>query len=127
MYLMVKTEVSNWLDRKFLDWQYQQGGTRTLLEFADYLGIKQSTLSHYLSGRRMPNEAAAHLIAAKLGDEIYDLLGMQRPDPMLREMTKHWDQLSDEQQKRLLEYARELRLAREGADVEIKESVETGS
>lgn len=99
-------DVSRWLDKKFLDWQYQQGGSRTLTEFADWLGIPQSSLSNYMTGFRAPNEKAAYKLGAKLGWEIFDLLGLQRPDPLLQLITSLWDDIPEEKQKELADEAR---------------------
>lgn len=108
------TPITKWLDQKFLDWQQEQGGSRTLIEFADWLGIKQPTLSHYMTGRRTPNGKAAMILGAKLGWEIFDLLGWQRPDPVLQRIAQIWDNITDEQQKELAEMAQRMAEENEG-------------
>ena len=101
-------DVSKWLDKKFLDWQYEQGGSRTLTEFAEWLGIPQSSLSNYMTGFRMPNEKAAYKLGAKLGWDVFDLLGLQRPDPLLQLITRLWDDIPEEQQRALAEEAERM-------------------
>ncbi len=43
-----------------------------------------------------PGPASLPRIAAKLGPEIYDLLGLPRPDPDLQAVISNWGRLSDE-------------------------------
>lgn len=73
-------EVGRWLLGKMLDWQREQGERKTVEEFADYLGVKRGTVNQWLNGARKPKGAYVRLIADKFGPEIYDLLGLARPD-----------------------------------------------
>lgn len=43
-----------YLESEYLKWQQQQGGRRTVNEFADYLGVGQSTLSMWWNDERKP-------------------------------------------------------------------------
>lgn len=70
-----KMVIAKWLEMKFIDWQKQEGGRRSVREFGLYLGIPQSTLNNYLRGARAPSGDHVHRIAEKLGSEIYELLG----------------------------------------------------
>lgn len=92
---------NQWLEQQYLDWEHQSGHRKTLQQFADYLGISSSLLSHYLSGSREPAQVNLDKIADKLGDEAYDVLERPRPDPLLRNMIRKWGRLSDEQKARI--------------------------
>ncbi len=70
-----------WLDSQFVKWQNDQGGRRTLDDFADHRGFKCVTLSKWINGQRKPEKASVEQLAAKLGLEAYDKLRLQRPDP----------------------------------------------
>ena len=93
---MTDTSVANWLESKYIEWLSDSGQRRTVSEFAEWLGISRSLLSRYLSGSRTPSRKNAEKIAARLGPEIYDLLGLQRPDPLLKRVQAHWNCLTKE-------------------------------
>ena len=77
---MTMGKVATWLTKKFLEWQLIQGRSVNQAEFADYLGVEPSTYSTWINTDQPPGKHSADLIAAKLGPEIYDLLGLARPD-----------------------------------------------
>lgn len=68
----------------------------TLDDFAKYLGVSQPTVSSWLNGKRRPTGKNIDTIADLLGPEIYDLLGLQRPDPGLIYITRNWHHLSED-------------------------------
>lgn len=102
----------DWFERKYHEWR---GDTRkSMSQFAAYLGVSQATVSAWLNGtRRQPNTPKmAATLAAKLGPEIYDLLGRTRPtdrqDPALTEWTAIFVLASLEKRAHLLETARRV-------------------
>ena len=90
---MPPTEISAWLEGKYIAWISETGQRRTITEFADWLDISRPILSGYMNGSRRPGRENADKLAARLGPEIYDLLGLQRPDPLLQRLQAHWDAL----------------------------------
>lgn len=93
--------VSEWLESKFIEWIAQTGQRRTVKEFAEWLDISRTVVSRYLSGDRIPTRKNADKIAARLGPEIYDLLGLQRPDPLLQEIQANWSLLTETEQQQI--------------------------
>lgn len=87
---------SQYLEMKFLEWQQRQGGRKTIAEFAAHLGIAQTTASSYMNGVRKPEGEKLRKIAGKLGFEVYDVLGLPRPDEDLAYISQHWDTISEE-------------------------------
>ena len=82
------------LERKFLEWQTRAGGRKTVREFAEYLGFKQSTISMWWTGKNTPSdEAVLRRLADRLGLEVYDSLGLDRPDEDLLWIMNNWDYL----------------------------------
>jgi len=77
---MKNNPVANWLMKRYLSWQQKEDELKNINEFAEYLGVSQPTLSMWLGGSHLPSKHSADLLAAKLGPEIYDLLGLARPD-----------------------------------------------
>lgn len=93
---MKNTEFSQWLENKFIAWIAESGQRHTVTEFAEWLEIPRPLVSYYLSGERKPSRKSADLIAARLGPEVYDLLGFQRPDPLLQRLQAQWDRLTEQ-------------------------------
>ncbi len=84
------------LEQKYLEWQTAQGKRKTVQEFADYLGISQSVLSHYMNGKRKPTSDNLRMLSGKLGFVIYDVLGLPRPDKDLAFISQNWENVSPE-------------------------------
>jgi transcriptional regulator with XRE-family HTH domain len=84
-------KASEWLHQQFLKWEQGRGRRSTVTEFARYLGITQQSLSSYMSGAYQPRGANLSKIAARLGPEIFDLVGTPRSpvdDPAMEELKK---------------------------------------
>ena len=81
------------------------GGRKTIAEFGQYLGFAQTTISAWMNGTRLPDEASAHKLSLKLGDGIYDALKLPRPEENLTYLQRIWDQLSDKERKAIREQA----------------------
>lgn len=95
---MNKGTLANWLELKFAQWQpAQERSQRSLTAFAAYLGIKQQLLDTLINGKRTSiSNQTANSIAARLGPEIYDLVGLQRPDPDLARIESLWPRVAEE-------------------------------
>ena len=75
-------EFQQWLLQKYLDWQAEQGKPMTETKFAQYLGVRQQSLSGWLRGYYKPNGyKAINALVAKLGPEVYTLLDAEEPLP----------------------------------------------
>lgn len=104
---MTTRNFRQWLEFKFLEWQRNQGGRQTVLQFAKYLGVSQQTVSNWWNDEEVkPQGDNIIKLADKLGLEVYDVLGMPRPDPALYYIQKHWDDLPPELQSQLLAKAK---------------------
>lgn len=99
-----------WLEQKYLEWMVQSGKRQTLTAFAEYLGLGQSLVNQYLNGKiSTPSEESVHKMAKQLGPEIYDVLGLVRPDPQTQELMTLLGQLAPEQRDTALNLIRQLR------------------
>lgn len=68
---------SELLEAKYLEWRKGTGGKKTETEFAEWLGFKVSTVSTWWNEKSKPNdEKIIRRLAQKLGDEVYDALGI---------------------------------------------------
>ena len=94
------------LELKFLEWQSQQGGRKTVAQFAKFLGVGQSTVSMWWNNdERVPEGENLRKIAEKLGIEVYDVLGLPRPDADLLYLQSIWGELDPSQRRVLREQA----------------------
>ena len=87
---------SQYLELKFLEWQRNEGGRKTVKEFAGFIGVSQSTISSWWNGIRVPEGENIRKLEKKLGFEVYDVLGLPRPDEDLAYISQHWDTISAE-------------------------------
>lgn len=101
------SEFSSWFETKYLEWQIRESGRKSVDKFSTYLGVSQPAVSSWLNGHRKPTGRNVEKLAEKLGPEIYDLLGLQRPDQDLQFLARHWHQLSDNLKKEITETAAE--------------------
>lgn len=93
------------MEIKFIEWQRREGERKTVLEFADYLGSSQQTVSSWMNGSRKPTGDSIRLLAEKFGLEVYDILKIPRPDAGLFYLQKIWGQLPPEERRAILEKA----------------------
>jgi len=100
-------KISEWLTNKYLDWQKNEGGRRTIVQFAEWLDVPQTTVSSWLNGKAVPGGSKLIKLADKFGPEIYQLLGVDTPYnelPFLdRQILNLYHRLSPEAQRRFLE------------------------
>ncbi|MCI0551281.1 MAG: hypothetical protein L0287_10020 [Anaerolineae bacterium] len=100
---------SRLLETRYLEWRGRQkeGEKTTETEFAQWLGFSISTVSTWWNGKSEPNdEKIIRRLAQKLGDEVYDSLGRERPDFRLVFINEHWDEAGEERQKAAYEQVR---------------------
>lgn len=95
------------LESKYLEWQKNEGGRRTVAEFSDWLGFPQSTISTWWSKENIKpkDEQVLRKLSTKLGIEVYDVLGIPRPDPDLLYLTQNWGRFDSSFRKTLREQA----------------------
>jgi hypothetical protein len=112
------TPVAKWLQKKFRAWQAAQTSHRAgVTQFARHIGISRDDLNNYLLKGARPESVRLEKIGRTLGWEIYDLVGVPRPDPQLHAVTEAFQRLPAAQravaeavlcQPRLLELAGQL-------------------
>jgi hypothetical protein len=76
-----------WLNQKFVEWEKAQGGRQSYYAFARYLEVSQSGLSQWMVGSAAPGGDDLLSLAQKLGPEIYEILGLPRPNAEVQRMT----------------------------------------
>ena len=93
------------LEQKFLTWQNEQGRRKTLDDYAEYLGVGRSVLSNWLTGKRSPNTESLRVLSSRLGPEVYDVLGLDRPDPDLAFIEQQWQNLTPQARRAIRQQA----------------------
>jgi len=101
----MKKQFGEWLTRKYLEWQLD-AGRGTITEFAQYLGCPQQNVSRWMAGQSLP-DAQNVINLERLGLEVYDLVGLPRPDPDLVYLKRNWDSLPNDRKKAIARIARE--------------------
>ncbi len=81
---MTRHPFSILLERKFLEWQIEQGGRKSQAEFANLVGVSRAAFTMWLNDKHLPDRESAVKLANYLGPEILDALELPRPDPLLQ-------------------------------------------
>jgi hypothetical protein len=93
--------VKDWLNQKFTEWEKTQGRSQSYYTFARHLAVSQSGLAQWMTGNGVPGGDDLIAIAAKLGPEIYDMLGLPRPDTDVQRLTVSFASLPVDIRQRL--------------------------
>lgn len=77
----MSNSLDSWFERRYLEWQLNQGSRKSVQEFADFLGISQPYLTQLMNGNRDGmRPGTAYMIARKLQDySLLDILGLAYP------------------------------------------------
>lgn len=105
MYNKIVTELADWLNKRYLEWQVKTGVRQPMRAFADYLGIKPTSLSNWLNSSIPPSKDNVDKIAEKLGPEIYDILGLARPDPNEEKLLEMYRAIDPNDKEGFLDWA----------------------
>ena len=89
-------------------WESAQGKRTTLQGFADHLGVSQPLLSIWLKGDTKPSPEKVELLAAKLGNEIYEVLGLPKPDPDLTRLNQIWPHIPEAMRRSIVKQAEQF-------------------
>lgn len=91
----------DWLNQKFLEWEKTQGRKQSYYAFARYLEVSQSGLGQWMNGSGTPSGEDLLNIANKLGPEIYDTIGLPRPNAEVQRLTVSFANLPPDIRQRL--------------------------
>lgn len=91
-----------WLNQKFAAWEQAQGRKQSYYAFARYLEVSQSDLAQWMDGIGTPTGDDLRTLAAKLGPEIYEALGIPRPSPEGQKVTISFNNLPPDIRQRLI-------------------------
>ncbi len=93
--------IKDWLNQKFAEWEKSQGHKQSYYAFARYLEVSQSGLGQWMIGSGVPSGDDLLNIANKLGAEVYDILGLPRPNAEVQRLTVSFANLPPDIRQRL--------------------------
>lgn len=121
------------LDRAFLEYRIRQTRQRlsvSLNSFAGFLDFSPPIVNMWLSGSRLPSQGNVERLIPKLVElldlEVYDILGLPRPDPNLLRLTKAWSRIPVQFQQLLAEQAEKYAAEEENAPAGREKSIGEG-
>ena len=100
-----------WIQIMYVDWQSQVvKGRASLDEFAEYIGYSRSLISMWMSGKRLPTDEGMKRLAELFGDDVYEILGKDRPNPLLQAINARWERIPPDKQQKLLELSEQFEI-----------------
>ncbi len=93
--------VKDWLNQKFDEWEKAQGRKQSYYAFARYLEVGQTGLAQWMIGSGAPSGDDLLNVAKKLGPEVYDILGLPRPNAEVQRLTVSFANLPADIRQRL--------------------------
>jgi transcriptional regulator with XRE-family HTH domain len=68
-------EFKDFMDQEFRKWENRTGRRQNISTFARYLGVRQPSLSKWMSGAVIPDHANLDQLAKNLGSDVYKYAG----------------------------------------------------
>ncbi len=99
------TTFRQFIEMKFLEWQQKLGSRKTVKQFAEYIGVGQTTVSGWWNDGHEPQGETVTKLAKLFGVEVYDVLGLPRPEENLIYLQGIWDRLSERERRAIREQA----------------------
>ena len=90
-----------WLEQKYTDWEKNQSGMQSYYTFARFLDVGHSSLTLWISGAATPAGDDLAKIASKLGQEVFDILNLPRPNSPAAKLLSGFSTLPSAFQNRL--------------------------
>lgn len=99
-----KPQHQDWLEKRYVEWRKDKIGRKGgMAEFAVYLGIDYDVFMSYINKGVKPAGKNLDLIGARLGTEIYDLVGAPKPNVLQLYVINNFTRLSEDVQLKIKE------------------------
>ena len=102
--------IIEFLNRKFLEWQLEEGKKKSIEDFAKLFGASQPLFSQWLGGKRPISETYKKRIIEKYGDEAIVAFG---EDPDLYKVNANWEFMTPEASRTFREQSEKYRTENE--------------
>lgn len=76
----MNSKFPRWLEARFFIWQLRQTQRQSLRAYAKFLGFDHVVVVRWMHGTRRPTPENALVLARRYGSEVFDVLGLERPD-----------------------------------------------
>jgi transcriptional regulator with XRE-family HTH domain len=119
--MLLMPTIPDFLNHKFLEWQYKTGARKTLDDFAEYVGVSRPLLSQWMSGRKKPGPENQKRLIELYGNEALEAFGI---DPDLYSVQDKWNDLSPEERRATREDVENKAAKRQTGQNETKRSHE---
>jgi len=90
--------LSDFLNRKFVEWQAKEGRRKTIDHYAAFIGVSRPLLSMWMSGTKNPGPENKKRLIALYGDEAVVAFG---EDPDLYALQQNWNLMTPEKRRKL--------------------------
>lgn len=68
----------DWINQKYIDYLQTHGEHRTITEFAEWVGVAQVTMSHWMNGNREPGrQKSIDILVSRFGPDVYSVIGKE--------------------------------------------------
>ena len=105
MFIFTPVSVPEFLNKKFLDWQVQEGERKTISEYAGLFGARHNLMTMWMNGTRSPGPEYKQRIIGRYGAEAIEAFG---EDPDLHYVQQLWDELTPETRRVIRDQVEEL-------------------
>lgn len=99
--MKTKSPFQVWFKREYNRWRRSQGSEEDFLAFCALFGSEPVTVISWIQGEAVPKDAEVLCIAGVLGTEVYQLLGLAKPDMELLQIFNSFGHLRGELRGRL--------------------------
>ena len=122
MFTLSPVNIPDLLNKKFLEWQYQEGERKTIEEFAGLFGTSKSLMAMWMNGTRSPGPEYKARIIERYGEEAILAFG---EDPDLHAVINNWSFYSPEERRAFREQAEKKALENEAQRTSTKRRTRT--
>lgn len=82
MFYNTGVKFSGWITQKYVEWRGDAiGNERSITDFARMIGVTQQLMNTWMSGATPKSLKSIQALVLIFGDEVYDVLGLERPAP----------------------------------------------
>ena len=79
-----KMNFQEWFEQKYAEWEQTQPTRQSYYNFARYLDVAHTVVTQWVGGVGLPSGDDLAKLAAKLGNEVYTVLGVSSPTTPLQ-------------------------------------------
>jgi hypothetical protein len=81
----VKTTFAEYLENYYLNWQLKYGRA-SIRDFSKWLKMNHALIINWMNGRGKPGMHSLYIMAEKMGPEVFDYAGANRPTKAISDM-----------------------------------------